>query len=100
VPRSIVAIHRSRNGGRTWQALSNGLPVQESCAVLREALEIDAAEPCGLYVGTNGGQLFASADAGETWRHVAEVGASVRVLRVTQTVDNIYSRQHSRGPAY
>jgi photosystem II stability/assembly factor-like uncharacterized protein len=82
VIRGQIVVHRSRDGGRTWQALSDGLPVQESCAVLREALAIDADEPCGLYMGTNRGQLFASADAGESWRQIGEVDASVRVVRV------------------
>ena len=75
-------IHVSRDGGRSWRALCAGLPNQESCAVLREALAIDEAEPCGLYLGTNRGQLFASADEGESWRQIAEVGTPVRVVRV------------------
>ena len=77
-----LSIHVSRDGGHSWCALSNGLPNQESCAVLREALTIDAAEPCGLYLGTNRGQIFASADEGESWQEIAAVGASVRVVRV------------------
>jgi photosystem II stability/assembly factor-like uncharacterized protein len=82
VIRGQLLVHRSRDGGRTWQALSHGLPEQDSCAVLREALTIDAAEPCGLYLGTNRGQVFASADEGDTWRPIAELGASVRVVQV------------------
>jgi photosystem II stability/assembly factor-like uncharacterized protein len=79
--RGQVMVHVSRDGGRSWRALSDGLPDQEICAVLREAFVIDDAEPCGLYLGTNRGQVFASNDEGESWRQVAEVGASVRVLR-------------------
>jgi photosystem II stability/assembly factor-like uncharacterized protein len=82
VIRGQLVVHRSRDGGRTWQALSAGLPAQESCAVLREALDIDAAEPCGLYLGTNRGQVFASEDEGESWQEIGAVGASVRVVRV------------------
>ncbi len=82
VIRGQLVVHRSRDGGRTWQALSQGLPAQESCAVLREALDIDAAEPYGLYLGTNRGQVFASEDEGESWRQVAAADASVRVIRV------------------
>jgi hypothetical protein len=66
----------------SWQALSDGLPNQESCAVLREALDIDDASPCGVYLGTNRGQVFASADEGDSWQLIAEVSASVRVVRV------------------
>jgi photosystem II stability/assembly factor-like uncharacterized protein len=77
-----LCVHVSRDGGRSWHALSAGLPNQESCAVLREAFAIDAAEPCGLYLGTNRGQVFASADEGASWRQIAQVGASVRVIKV------------------
>jgi hypothetical protein len=50
--------------------------------VLREALDIDDASPCGLYLGTNRGQVFASANEGDSWRLIAELGASVRVVKV------------------
>jgi len=80
--RGQVAVHLSRDGGRSWRALSNGLPNQDICSVLREALAIDSADPCGLYLGTNRGQVFASGDEGESWRQIASVGSSVRVVRV------------------
>ena len=54
----------------------------ESCAVLREALDIDDATLCGLYLGTNRGQVFASADEGDSWQLIAELGDSVRVVRI------------------
>jgi hypothetical protein len=55
---------------------------QDICSVLREGFTIDDAEPCGLYLGTNRGQVFASGDEGGSWRQIAELGASVRVVRV------------------
>jgi photosystem II stability/assembly factor-like uncharacterized protein len=82
VIRGQLRVHRSRDGGRSWRALDAGLPTQESCAVLREALDIDDATPCGLYLGTNRGQVFASADEGDSWRLIAELGSSVRVVRI------------------
>jgi photosystem II stability/assembly factor-like uncharacterized protein len=81
VIRGQLIVYTSRDGGRSWHALSAGLPEQESCAVLREALTIDTAEPYALYLGTNRGQVFTSADEGASWRQIAEVGASVRVVR-------------------
>jgi hypothetical protein len=53
VIRGQLLVHRSRDGGRSWQALADGLPQQESCAVLREALDIDDATPCGLNENTS-----------------------------------------------
>jgi hypothetical protein len=55
-------------GGDEWEALTNGLP-QSDCYVnvLRSALAVDTLDACGLYFGTTGGQVYASADAGDTW---------------------------------
>ena len=66
-----LGVYRSRTGGNEWEALTKGLP-QKDCYVnvLRDAMAVDSLEPCGLYFGTTGGQVYASADAGETWNPV------------------------------
>jgi BNR/Asp-box repeat len=63
-----LRVYRSRTGGNEWQALTDGLP-QDNCYVnvLRNAMSTDALEPSGIYFGTTGGQVYASADAGEHW---------------------------------
>ena len=63
-----LRVYRSRTGGNEWEALTNGLP-QRDCYVnvLRDATAVDSLDPCGLYVGTTGGQVYASADAGNSW---------------------------------
>ena len=35
--------------------------------VLRDAMAVDSLDPCGVYFGTTGGQVYASADAGDSW---------------------------------
>lgn len=67
-PDARLRVYRSRTGGGEWEPLTKGLP-QENCYVnvLRSALAVDALEPCGLYLGTTGGQVYASADEGNTW---------------------------------
>ncbi len=35
--------------------------------VLRDAMAVDQLDACGVYFGTTGGQVYASADAGDTW---------------------------------
>jgi hypothetical protein len=35
--------------------------------VLRDALAVDRLDPCGIYFGTSGGQVYGSADSGATW---------------------------------
>ena len=42
------------------------------CSVLRQAMDSDALDPCGIYFGTAGGQVFASADEGASWQLAAE----------------------------
>jgi hypothetical protein len=61
-------VYRSRTGGTTWEALTNGLP-QENCYVnvFRDALAIDSMPECGIYFGTTGGQVYSSPDSGDHW---------------------------------
>jgi photosystem II stability/assembly factor-like uncharacterized protein len=67
-PDGMLRVYRSRNGGNDWEALTKGLP-QRDCYVnvLRDAMAVDSLDECGVYFGTTGGQVYASADAGETW---------------------------------
>jgi len=67
-PDGKLRVYRSRTGGDEWQALTNGLP-QQHCYVnvLRDAMAVDSLDSCGIYFGTTGGQVYASADAGDSW---------------------------------
>ena len=67
-PDGKLRVYRSRAGGNEWEALTNGLP-QENCYVnvLRDAMAVDTLDSCGIYFGTTGGQVYASADGGDHW---------------------------------
>jgi len=67
-PDGKLRVYRSRTGGNEWEALTNGLP-QRDCYVnvLRDAMAVDSLDSCGVYFGTTGGQVYASADAGDNW---------------------------------
>ena len=67
-PDGKLRVFRSRAGGNEWETLTKGLP-QRNCYVnvLRDAMSVDSLEPCGIYFGTTGGQVYASADAGDSW---------------------------------
>ena len=67
-PEGKLRVYRSKTGGNDWEALTKGLP-QENCYVniLRDAMAVDELDPCGIYFGTTGGQVYCSADAGDTW---------------------------------
>jgi len=68
VPDGKLRVYRSRTGGNEWEALSNGLPQQDCYVnVLRDAMAVDKLDPCGVYFGTSGGQVYGSADAGDNW---------------------------------
>jgi len=66
-----LAVYRTRTGGHEWTRLTKGLP-QKNCYVnvLRDAMAVDALDACGVYFGTTGGQVYASADGGDTWTAV------------------------------
>jgi photosystem II stability/assembly factor-like uncharacterized protein len=70
-PDGKLRVYRSRAGGNEWEALTNGLP-QRDCYVnvLRDSMAVDSLDPCGVYFGTTGGQVYASADSGDTWNPI------------------------------
>lgn len=78
-----LQVYRSRTGGNDWEALTKGLP-QENCYVnvLRDAMAVDQLDTCGVYFGTTGGQVYASADSGDTWTTVASNLPSVLSVEV------------------
>lgn len=67
-PDGKLRVYRSKTGGNEWEPLTKGLP-QKDCYVnvLRDAMAIDTMDNCGVYFGTTGGQVYASADSGDSW---------------------------------
>jgi photosystem II stability/assembly factor-like uncharacterized protein len=86
-PDGRLRVYRSRTGGNEWEALTNGLP-QKDCYVnvLRDAMAVDALDPCGVYFGTTGGQVYASANAGDSWAPIVRDLPGVLSVEV-QTLD-------------
>jgi photosystem II stability/assembly factor-like uncharacterized protein len=70
-PDGKLRVYRSRTGGNEWEPLTKGLP-QKDCYVnvLRDAMAIDSLQPCGVYFGTTGGQVYVSADSGDSWNPI------------------------------
>jgi hypothetical protein len=86
-PDGKLRVYRSRTGGNEWEPLSKGLP-QENCYVnvLRDAMSVDSLDPCGIYFGTTGGQVYGSADGGDNWTAIvrdlpAVVSVEVQTLK-------------------
>ncbi len=83
VPDGKLRVYRSRTGGNEWEALTKGLP-QHDCYVnvLRDAMAVDSLDSCGVYFGTTGGQVYASADAGDNWTAIVRDLPSVLSVEV------------------
>ena len=83
VPDNKLRVYRSRTGGDEWEALTNGLP-QRDCYVnvLRDAMSVDRLDSCGVYFGTTGGQVYVSADAGDSWAPIVRDLPSVLSVEV------------------
>ncbi|MDZ4721981.1 MAG: exo-alpha-sialidase [Roseiflexaceae bacterium] len=86
-PDGKLRVYRSRTGGNEWEALTDGLP-QNDCYVnvLRDAMAVDSLDSCGIYFGTTGGQVYASANGGDSWSAIvrdlpAVLSVEVQTLR-------------------
>jgi hypothetical protein len=79
-PGGKPAAYITRNSGKKWQRLDNGLPEGDSWfTVFRQAMTADAHEPVGIYFGTTCGEIWASPNEGEKWscitRHLPQIYA-------------------------
>lgn len=95
-PEGKLRVYRTRNGGRSWQPMTRGLPQGNAWeTVLRDGLAADALEPAGVYFGTRSGKLFASRDEGRGWTAIAEGLPPVTCVRAAN-VENV-GRPRSRA---
>ena len=80
-PDGRLRVYRNRGGSEHWEPLSDGLPQANYYHdVLRDCFAVDELDDCGLYVGTTGGDVWASPDGGESW--LAAVRGLPRILSV------------------
>jgi photosystem II stability/assembly factor-like uncharacterized protein len=86
-PDGKLRVYRSRTGGTEWEPLTKGLPERDCYVnVLRDAMAVDSLDRCGVYFGTTGGQVYASADSGDSWAPIvrdlpAVLSVEVQTLR-------------------
>ena len=83
-----LRVFRSKTSGNEWEPLTQGLP-QRDCYVnvLRDAMSVDSLDDCGIYFGTTGGQVYASADSGNNWSAIVHDLPAVLSVEV-QTLKN------------
>lgn len=78
-------VYRSTDAGATWEALTNGLPTDDFYpVVLRDAMCADDSAVTGIYFGTRSGDVFGSADEGNSWSLVADHLPDVLCVRAFQ----------------
>jgi photosystem II stability/assembly factor-like uncharacterized protein len=79
-PGGRPAVYGTRDGGESWKRMDRGLPSEQAWwTVKRQCLVTDDAHPVGLYLGTTNGEVWSSADEGETFdclaRHLPHIYA-------------------------
>jgi photosystem II stability/assembly factor-like uncharacterized protein len=81
-PEGSLRVYETTDRGASWQARELGLPQEHAyLTILRQAFCHDGKQPLGLYFGSESGEVFGSADGGETWFTVAEHLAPVTSVR-------------------
>jgi len=71
-PGGRCVVWRTEDAGASWSPLTVGLPQSDAhITVLRDAFTTDGEEPAGLYFGTRSGEVYGSADDGDSWQLLA-----------------------------
>lgn len=79
-----LRVYETLDAGASWEERSSGLPQEHAyVSILREALDTDGLDPCGVYFGTSTGHLYASRD-GRQWNMIA--AHLPKILSVTASV--------------
>ena len=71
-PDARPATYVTRDGGETWTRGDRGLPKRAWFTVKRQAMTVDDhPDAIGVYFGTTSGEVWASADEGDSWQCIA-----------------------------
>jgi photosystem II stability/assembly factor-like uncharacterized protein len=62
-------ISRSKDGGRTWEILRNGLPDRLQASIEAFCLE-EAGDSTSIFAATTAGDIFCSNDLGDSWQKI------------------------------
>jgi len=66
-----ASVARTRDGGRSWELTSQGLPAGMTASI--EAMTLESwGSGCAVYLGTTDGEVFCSEDDGDSWTRIAD----------------------------
>lgn len=84
-PAGRPAAYVTRDGGRTWGRLDQGLPPQQAWwTVKRQAMTADAMPTPALYLGTTSGALWIGHDGGAQWASIASHLPEIYAVEVAE----------------
>ena len=86
-PDGRPAVYRTRDAGKSWERQDKGFPKKQGWfTVKRQAFCGDMTKPAGLYLGTTGGEVWASTNEGGRFTqiaaHLPEIYSVVAVERL------------------
>ena len=85
-PEGRLRVYETGDRGAHWRPLSAGLPQENAyLTILRQAFCHDGGTPLGLYFGAESGDLYASADGGESWTAAAQGLPPILSVRARRT---------------
>jgi photosystem II stability/assembly factor-like uncharacterized protein len=84
-PDGRPAAYVTRNAGRTWQRLDEGLPESQAWwTCKRQAMTVDAQTNPALYLGTTSGELWIGRDEGARWSNIARHLPEIYAVEVVE----------------
>lgn len=84
-PDGRPAAYVTRNAGRTWQRLDQGLPESQAWwTCKRQAMTADALATPALYLGTTSGELWIGRDEGARWSNIARHLPEIYAVEVAE----------------
>ncbi len=84
-PGGCPAAYVTRNAGRTWQRLDQGLPQSQAWwTCKRQAMTVDTQKVPALYLGTTSGELWIGRDEGARWKNIARHLPEIYAVEVAE----------------
>ncbi len=84
-PQGRPAAYVTRNAGRSWQRLDQGLPEAQAWWTLkRQAMTVDTQATVALYLGTSSGELWIGRDEGARWSNIARHLPEIYAVEVAE----------------